>query len=215
MQVNDINLVIHISMGTVGLVCGLLPLLSAKGGRIHRRSGRVFVILAGIVLGTAILADLFLKEPTALLVATLSATYQYVGSLRALMLRTRAPSMVDAWLVCAALGGCAWIVLSKSPSTTSWSPMVGYSAAAYVACIALYDLSRNLWATYWLKHARTIDHGLKMTGCYFAMLSSGAGNSLRHLQPWSQVVPSTLGILVMATMLVMYATRRASVPSMV
>jgi hypothetical protein len=213
MQANDVNLVIHISMGAAGLVCGLLPLLSAKGGRIHRRSGRVFVVLAGVVLGTAILADLFLKEPTALLAATLSATYQYVGSLRALMLRARAPSAVDALLACAALGGCAWIVLSKSPSTASWTPMVGYSTAAYVACIALYDLSRNFWAAYWLKHARTIDHGLKMTGCYFAMLSSGAGNSLKHLQPWSQVVPSTLGIMVMATMLVIYATRRSAIPS--
>lgn len=89
--------------------------------------------------------------------------------------------------------------------------MIGYSTAAFVACIALYDLSRQFWAAYWLRYVRPLDHGLKMTGCYFAMLSSGAGNLLKHLQPWSQVLPSSLGILVMAILLASHLSRRTSV----
>lgn len=211
MQLNYINLAIHVSMGVAGLLCGLLPLLSTKGGQIHRKNGRVFVVLAGVVLGTAILADLFLHEPIALLAATLSASYQYISSLRSLALRTRGPSMVDTLLACAALAGCVWLVRSMSTSTASWNPMIGYSTAAYVACIALYDLSRPFWAAYWLRYVRPLDHGLKMTGCYFAMLSAGAGNLLKHLQPWSQVIPSSLGIIVMTILLVRYLSRRASI----
>lgn len=213
MQANGINLVVHIGMGAAGLACGLLPLSSTKGGRFHRRSGRVFVVVAGAVLGTALLADVFLREPLGLLAATLSAVYQYVGGLRALALRNRVPSAVDAWLACAALAGCAWIVLSKNAGTTSWTPMIGYSTAAYVACIALYDLSRPFWAAHWRRCARPLDHGLKMTGCYFAMLSSGAGNLLKHLQPWSQVVPSTLGVVVMLALLASHLARRTSMPA--
>lgn len=211
MQANDINLVVHIGMGVAGLVCGLWPLLSSKGGRIHRRSGRVFVVMAGAVLGTAILADVFFDVPKALIAATLAASYQYVSSLRSLALRTRAPSAVDTILALAALTGCAWIALSKSSGTASWPPMIAYSTAAYVACIALYDLSRPFWAAYWLRHIRPLDHGLKMTGCYFAMLSSGSGNLLKHAQPWSQIVPSSLGIIVMIAMLVGYLSRRINI----
>jgi len=213
MQANDINIAIHIGMGAAGLFWGLVPLLSSKGGRIHRRGGRVFVIMAGIVLSTAILADIFLDVPMALIAATLAASYQYVSSLRSLAMRRHPPSAVDAMLALAALTGCAWIVLSKSSGTASWPPMIAYSTAAYVACIALYDLSRPFWAAYWLRRIRPLDHGLKMTGCYFAMLSSGAGNLFKHAQPWSQVIPSSLGIIVMAAMLVGYLARRTNIPS--
>lgn len=213
MQANQINLAVHICMGAVGLICGLVPLLSTKGGSIHRKSGRVFVILAGVVLGTALLADAFLPEPIALLAASLSASYQYISSLRALVLRTRGPSTIDTLLACAALVSCAWLVRSMGAGTASWNPMIGYSTAAYVACIALYDISRLFWAAYWLRYVRPLDHGLKMAGCYFAMLSSGAGNLLKHLQPWSQVVPSSLGIFVMAILLTSHLTRRTGTAS--
>lgn len=215
MQANQINLAVHISMGAAGLICGLVPLLSAKGGSIHRKSGYVFVVLAGVVLGTALLADVVLPEPTALLAASLSASYQYVSSLRSLALRSRGPSAIDVLLACTALAGCAWLLRSMGPGTASWNPVIGYSTAAYVACIALYDLSRQFWSTHWLRYVRPLDHGLKMTGCYFAMLSSGAGNLLKHMQPWSQVIPSSLGILVMTIFLVSHLSKRASVASAV
>jgi uncharacterized membrane protein len=213
MQANDINIAVHIGMGAAGLVCGLWPLLSSKGGRTHRRSGRVFVLMAGIVLTTAILADVFLVVPMALIAVTLAASYQYAGSLRSLALRNRSPSIVDTLLALAALAACAWIVLSKSSSTASWTPMIAYSTAGYLACIALYDLSRPFWANYWLRRIRPLDHGLKMTGCYFGMLSSGAGNVLKHAQPWSQVIPSSLGIVVMAALLASYLARRTPFPT--
>ena len=56
--------------------------------------------------------------------------------------------------------------------------MIGYSTAGYVGTIAVYDLTRSFWSRTWLLYARPLDHGLKMTGCYFAMLSAGAGNLL-------------------------------------
>jgi uncharacterized membrane protein len=213
MQANQINLAIHIGMGVAGLVCGLWPLLSAKGGRLHRKSGRVFVVLAGVVLGTALLADIFLKQPIALLTVSLAACYEYAAGLRSLALRNRGPTMIDALLASAALAGCIWLVRSMGEGPASWSPVIVYSTAGYVACIALYDLSRPLWVAYWLRYVRPLDHGLKMTACYFAMLSSGAGNSLRNLQPWSQLIPSSLGIVVMAVILVSYLSRRIALAS--
>jgi len=76
-QANDINIVVHVGMGACGWLVGLVTLVSFKGGKLHRRSGRIFVVFAGVVLLTALLADVFLKQPIALIAASLSATYQY------------------------------------------------------------------------------------------------------------------------------------------
>jgi hypothetical protein len=192
---------------------GLVPLVSFKGGKLHRRSGRIFAVFAGVVLFTALLADVFLKQPIALLAASLSATYQYWGSLRALYLRSRGPGLLDAVMACIALAACAALVHSMGYGTASWSPMIGYSTAGFVGTIAVYDLTRPLWSRTWLRYARPLDHGLKMTGCYFAMLSAGAGNLLRNFQPWSQILPSSIGMCVMVVLAVAYARRRYASPA--
>jgi len=210
MQANDINIVVHVGMGACGLLVGLVPLVSFKGDRLHRRSGRIFAVFAGVVLLTALLADVFLKQPIALLAASLSATYQYLGSLRALYLRTRGPGLLDAGMACLALVACAALVLSMGAGTASWSPMIGYSTAGYVGTIAVYDLTRSFWPRAWLLYARPLDHGLKMTGCYFAMLSAGAGNLLKHFQPWSQILPSSLGMCVIVVLTIAYVRRRSA-----
>ncbi len=208
MQTNSINIVVHVGMGACGLLVGLVPLVSFKGGQLHRRSGRLFAVFAGAVLLTALLADVFVKQPIALLAASLSATYQYWGSLRALYLRTRGPDLLDAGMACIALAACAALVYSMDAGTASWSPMIGYSTAGYVGTIAVYDLTRSFWSRTWLLYARPLDHGLKMAGCYFAMLSAGAGNLLKHFQPWSQILPSSLGMFVLVALTIAYVRRQ-------
>lgn len=209
MQANDINIAVHVGTGVLGLAVGLIPMFSAKGGRIHRRAGKIFLVLAGIAIATAALADLLLLQPLALIAATLSAGYQYLAGLRALHLRHRGPGVLDAVLACGALIGCAWLVMALGPgrASASWSPAIGYAIVGYLGAVALYDLSRPFWARYWLRRIRPLDHGLKMTGCYFAMLSAGAGNSLRAWQPWSQIVPSSLGSLVLIVLAIVYLRR--------
>ncbi|MFC5741694.1 hypothetical protein [Dyella tabacisoli] len=205
------NVALHVSLGVCGLLVGLVPLLSIKGAAVHRRFGLIFVGLASMVLLTALIADVAYRQPIALLAASLSAGYQYIASLRALALRTHGPNTIDALLAMAALAGCAALIASMNAGTASWSPMIGYSTAGYLASIALYDLSRPLWAKVWLQRIRPLDHGLKMAGCYFAMFSAGMGNLFKNLQPWSQVLPSSLGLLVMLVLAIMYWHRlRAS-----
>jgi len=211
MQANNINIAVHVGTGVLGLAIGLVPILSVKGSRIHRRAGKLFVALAGVAIGTAVLADLLLPQPLALIAATLSASYQFLAGLRALHLRHRGPGILDAALACAALIGSVWLLLALSSgrASASWSPAIGYAIAGYLGAVALYDLSRPLWANYWLARIRPLDHGLKMTGCYFAMFSAGAGNSLRAWQPWSQIVPSSLGGLVLIVLVIVYLRRPA------
>jgi hypothetical protein len=149
-----------------------------------------------------------------LVAATLSAGYQGMGSVRALALKGRGPGLADALLALAALLGCGLLLLAMGPGTASWRPAIGYSTLGFVGSLALYDLSRHAWARAWSRHVRPLDHGLKMTGAYFAMMSAGVGNLFRHLQPWSQVVPSALGVVVMAFLAVFYRGRLAKAPAL-
>jgi hypothetical protein len=208
LEPHTVNVWTHIVAGGLALAVGAVPLVTPKGGPAHRRFGRLYAIIAAVSLGTALIGDVFFNPPPALVAATLAATYQYLSGLRALQLRVRGPGWADALLALAGLGACAVLFAVMGPGTPSWSPAIGYSTIGYIAAVSLYDLSRPLWRRVWLAHARPLDHGLKLTGAYFAMMSAGVGNVFRALQPWSQVGPSMLGMAVMVVLAILYFTRR-------
>ncbi len=207
---HSLNVWTHIAAGVLALLVGLGPLMSKKGGKLHRRAGAIFAFIGAVVLGTALVGNIFYDPPAPLVAATIAAGYQYLSSLRTLALRTHGPGWIDAGLAFAGLAGCAALLMSMGSGTKSWTPAIGYSTLGFVCAVALYDLSRHFWRNAWLKHARSLDHGLKMTGAYFAMMSAGVGNVLRDFQPWSQVGPSMLGVFVMIGFTIAYFSRRPS-----
>jgi hypothetical protein len=202
---HSLNTLVHIICGVLALSLGLIPLLSPKGRGVHRFFGWLFVVAGTGVLGAAVAGILFWPQPGPLIIATLSAGYNFIGALRALPRFKTAPDPVDAVLAVAALAACAWLMLDMGRGTASWPPVLGYSILGMLATFAVYDLSRHLWARVWRAHVREIDHGMKMTGAYFAMMSAGAGSLLlRDTQPWSQIVPQAVGTLVMILFLVLH-----------
>lgn len=204
MDIHNLNVVVHIVAGSCALLVGLVPLFAAKGGSVHKSWGRAFVWITSINLLTAILGSIFFDSPGPLVAATMSAVYQYLSSLRALALKGTGPGWIDALL--ALVGICAGVLLLSriSQSSASWTPAIGYSVLGYAVAVAVYDLSRHFWSTKWLAKARLLDHGVKMTGAYFAMMSAGFGNVFRSWQPYSQFGPSVLGTLVTIAFIVRY-----------
>lgn len=205
MSPHDVNVALHVAGGAAGLLVGAFVIATRKGETLHKRVGRVFVWLGGLSLVTALVGVFYFDPLPPLISATLAFGYQYLSGLRVLQLKTSGPNLMDALLAALGLAGCAALYLSMGSGTEAWPPIIGYSAIGYTSSVAVYDLSRHFWADAWLKHVRRIDHGLKMTGAYFAMMSAGVGNVFRDLQPWSQVGPSALGMLVMVVLLVAYA----------
>ncbi len=208
--VHAVDLAVHVGAGAIGLAVGLVPLASRKGGRAHRRWGRWFAALAMLVVGAAILSDLFASPSPALVAVTLAAAYQLAGSLRALALRGRVPGGVDAALALAALLIAGLLARSANGATASFTPLIQYSTLGWVATIAVYDLSRHAWAQAWSRSFQPLDHGLKMTGVWVAMASAGAGNLLRDWQPWSQLLPNLLGTALMIAFALRHWPRRAA-----
>ncbi len=206
MTPHDINKLVHIAAGALALMVGLIPLLTVKGGPLHRRFGTIMVGLGGVNLAAAFVGVAFFNPPPALVAAFVAASYQYLSSLRALMAR-QGSGAVDFLLAAAGLAACGWLYVVMGPGTKAWTPAIGYSTIGYTAFLCLYDLSRPLWRKTWLT-IRPLDHGLKMTGFYFAMASAGAGNLLRGYQPWSQVMPSLIGMIVMLLLAALWFARK-------
>ncbi len=131
-----------------------------------------------LVLGSAAIATVLFNPPAPLAAATLSAGYQYLSGLRTLALTRRGPGLLDALLALAGLGLAAVIMLKMGQGSASWPPAIGYATVGFLSTIAIYDLSRFFWISAWYRHVRPLDHGVKMIGFYFAMMSAGAGNLL-------------------------------------
>jgi len=55
-MVIEIVRAVHIGAGVVALLAFPVPLVAAKGGRLHRRAGRVYVTAAAVIAATAIVA---------------------------------------------------------------------------------------------------------------------------------------------------------------
>jgi len=205
MDAHQLNVASHIGTGALALLVGLVPLFSRKGGPLHRWSGRMTVGLGAVVLTSAVIADILFDPPAPLVAATLSAGYQYLSGLRALALKRAGPGLPDVALALTGLGLIVLLGLHMGSGTASWPPAIGYATIGFLGTVIAYDLSRHLWIGVWLRHARPLDHGVKMIGFYFAMLSAGAGNLLAQFQPVSQVLPSAIGMVAMIGFVIWYS----------
>ena len=205
MDAHQLNVASHVGTGALALLIGLVPLFSRKGGPLHRWSGRATIGLGAVVLASAVIADVLFDPPAPLVAATLSAGYQYLSGLRTLALKRAGPGWPDVALALTGLGLVALLGLHMGSGTASWPPAIGYATIGFIATVIAYDLSRHLWIGVWRRSVRPLDHGVKMIGFYFAMLSAGAGNLLEQWQPLSQVLPSAIGMVAMVGFVVWYS----------
>jgi uncharacterized membrane protein SirB2 len=200
-----LNILAHVSTGALALIIGLVPLFSRKGGPLHRWSGRATAGLGLVVLSSAVLAVILFRPPAPLVAATLTAGYQYLSGLRTLALSQRGPRLPDTLLSLLGVGLALVVAFQMGQGSASWTPAIGYTTIGYLLTMTAYDLSRPLWVRVWHRRVRPLDHGVKMIGFYFAMLSAGAGNLLAAWQPLSQLLPSVVGMAVMVGFVVWYS----------
>lgn len=208
MQPPGLNVVVHLAFGIAALLAGAAPLLAGKGGRTHRRWGRMAVLLGGVTAGTALLGVFLAPVPPALTAVTLSASYQLFAGARSAWMRGTRPRALDAGAACAALAGVALVATQGGAASTSFSPAIEASALGWVSVVAFYDLGRHALSAVRWQRLRPLDHGLKMIGFYAAMASAGLGNLLPFGQPWSSVVPSVLGAMGMMVVAWTHARRQ-------
>jgi hypothetical protein len=210
------TLALHITCGFALVAAGLVPIFSAKGSRLHRGSGRVFVALMTVLLGAAWVMTLLHFNPYfAALSATATITafsgVRVLGRQRPDLDPTQRAKPIDWAVTLAVVAVGAWVLVllvqGRTGGKTAVSAALVYAAFTYggwdlwrFARPLDWPFSPNLW---------TYEHLVKMLSAYGAVLSAFSGNFLTFLPtPWSQLWPTLLFQPLAIAWIVVLASRR-------
>lgn len=193
-------LTVHIAAGLCAVLVGVLPIVTRKGSRLHRLSGRVFAVLMTTLLVcawamTALRPDVYFLGLSATASLTLFSGLRVLGRKRPDLRPSDRARPLD-WL--ATLGIVAvgllivWLVLTRR----SDAPLAIAIALAYGSLsLGGWDLWRFARPLDWpfSPDLWTYEHLWKMVGAYSAVLSAFSGNFLTFLPPpWSALWPTVL-----------------------
>jgi uncharacterized membrane protein len=189
------NLGVHVSAGAVALAIGFTILSQVKGTPKHRRLGRIYGYFTLIVCLSATIGNIFFRFLPIFATLTVLVLYQLASGWRVAHTRDKGPAKIDAlwtFLAILALTFLFPIVLRGATGAKA----VIYSTMGGLGAVLFYDTARWFFPRAWHATLWRYEHTYKLIATISGMLSALVGNVVRVGQPWSQVVPSALGMLV-------------------
>ncbi|WP_338876231.1 hypothetical protein WBJ53_11320 [Spirosoma sp. SC4-14] len=192
---HTVNLVIHVSLGTLGLLLGLITLIYQNQYQRHIRFGRYFLYALTVVVATALIGILFFRSNPFLLMLTLLGGYVGYSGYRSVRLKEKRSSPADTLLTISVLVASILYARSIQLAAGSWSPAVIYSTMSALWLVTGYDLIKHLWLYQRLQNWWLYEHIYKMMSAYSALASAFSGTVLSHFKPYSQILPSVVCIL--------------------
>jgi len=205
--IHHINIGIHISMGIVGILVGLLPLFSEKGSKLHINSGRIYLGVLSVVVFTAFLGSILFEFRPFLFLLTLICFYSAFAGYRALKVKGRRPALIDHSVTIVTLVVVILYILLVDMNHAEMNKPVVYSTLATLLLYIIYDVGKLFYSKQWLAKAWIYDHIVRIISSYSALLSAFAGTVLADYKPYSQLVPSVLCILLMLVYGIRYKKR--------
>ena len=217
-------LALHIGCGFLLVAIGLIPILSRKGSRLHRWSGRAFVILMSVLLAaawlmTALHFNAYFLALTATATMTLFSGFRVLGRKRPDVDPLQRAKPLDWAVTLSLIGIGVWILVlvftGRTGNKAAVSAALVYAALTYGG----WDLWRFMRPTAWPFSANlwTYEHLVKMLSAYGAVISAFSGNFLTFLPtPWSQLWPTLLFqpmAAIWITVLVLRRRRKAFAPA--
>lgn len=208
-----LNLAAHIGAGTAAICLGLALLAQAKGTPDHRRRGRLFALLTLAVCVTGAIGNLFFRFMPLFALLTVLVSYQLLSGWHVIYTQSAGPNRVDALL---ALGAAAWAaglapVLLATGGKAGAASIVVMATLGALAFLLAYDAARWCFPQRWHARLWRYEHIYKLVASLFGMLSAASGNLLEAAQPWSQLLPSALGMPAIAVLA--WRETRASMPA--
>ena len=191
------NIITHVLTGSIALLLGLVALLTIKGGKVHNKSGRYFLMLISVVIFTGLMGVFVFGRNTFLLVITILSGYLAFSGFRILKLKANVPKVVDIAMAIISLVVLAYFLYYFKSIGMIWSPIIIYSTVGALVLIVVYDLVRYFIPKkhYQRKRVWLYEHIYKMTNAFGALLAAFSGTVLDAYQPHSQYLPSVLIII--------------------
>ncbi len=203
------NIIIHVLTGSIALLLGLIALLSLKGGKVHNRSGHLFLYLISVVILTGLLGVFVFGRNTFLLVITVLSGYVAFSGKRILTSKSNVPQTIDIGATVISLVVLAYFLYYFKSIGMIWSPVIIYSTVGALLLVIAYDLLRYLIprATYKKHKLWVYEHIYKMTSAFSALFAAFIGTIFDQYQPHSQYIPSVIGIWIIIGFMI-YFNRR-------
>jgi uncharacterized membrane protein len=194
-----LNLCIHIGTGVLAISIGAAILLRRKGDERHRRAGRWFGWLTSVVVFSAALGLIAFRFLPLFAVLSVLVGYQLLSGWRVAHTQEQGPARRDlaATIVTILLTiPLTRLALEQAPQSRA----VILSSVGALAVVLTYDLARAAFRPAWHRVAWPLEHIYKLNGALFGMISAFVGNTVRAWHPWSQLLPSVIGLLVIAAL---------------
>ncbi|MES2320640.1 MAG: hypothetical protein V4633_00075 [Pseudomonadota bacterium] len=189
------NLGVHIGAGAIGILIAIGILFMAKGTLRHRRQGQLFALCVLLVCVTATLGNIFFRFVPVFALLTVLVLYQLLSGWRSVRTKADGPGGIDAVLTASAVAATGLILfrLQQAPAEVGSNAAVVNATLAAIAVMLAYDTVRWVFPRTWFGRLWIYDHIYKLIASFGALLSAFAGNTLRFAQPWSQILPSVIG----------------------
>ena len=207
---HNTNIIAHVLFGSIALCLGLIALLSKKGKTLHTKSGNLFLICLIVVITTGLVGVFIFKRNSFLLVITALSAYLGFSGYRVLKYKNNQPKLLDIAIVLLTLASVSYFLYYFKSIGMIWSPIIIYSTVGYLLFMITYDFLRYLIPQSKYKNLWLYEHILKMVSAFSAILSAFSGTVFEDYQPYSQFLPSTLGMVVAIGFMVYYANKNKS-----
>ncbi len=193
--IHKINIAVHVAAGSSALIVGLMALVVKKGQKLHRLTGRLFLILMTIVILTGLIGVFVFGRNTFLLVITVLSGYQAFSGYRVIKAKSNSPKFTDIFVCFLALVSVLYFLYYFRSIGMIWSPIIIYSTVGWLLLMIVYDLGRYFIPTKIYGNLWLYEHILKMVSAFTGLLSAFSGTVFPQYQPYSQFIPSILGTL--------------------
>ena len=198
------NIIVHVSTGLIALLLGIIALTTPKGGKAHRKSGKLFLFFLTLVILTGLFGVLIFRVNQFLLVITVLSGYNAYSGMRVLKNKTNKVNRQDILVALLAVStGIYFIYYIKSIGMV-WSPMIIYATLGTLFSIVLYDLFRYLIPSEKYGNLWLYEHIYKMVSAFTALLAAATGTVYDEYQPHSQYLPSLFGTLLAIAFIVYF-----------
>ena len=189
------NILTHITAGSIALLIGAIALIVRKGGKLHKNTGKIFLICLTVVILTGLLGVFIFRRNSFLLVITVLSGYLGFSGYRTLQTRSNKPKLIDITIALLSLLSVFYFLYYFKSIGMIWSPVIIYSTVGYLVLIITYDFFRYLLPASAYLNLWLYEHILKMVSAFSGLLSAFSGTVFPQYQPYSQFLPSVFGTL--------------------
>ena len=205
---HTLNIIIHISAGTIALLLGLAALITKKGQNTHKKVGNIFLKMLLIVVFTGLIGVFIFGRNTFLLVITVLSAYQGFSGYRILKTKSNEPRLLDISVAIISLISVSYFLYYFKSIGMIWTPVIIYSTVGVLLFLITYDFARYFIKKSKYQNLWLYEHIYKMIGAFTALLAAFAGTVFAKYQPLSQILPSAFGIVLQIGFIIYYSRNK-------